>query len=113
MDRIKYLITGVVIISLSSCAQNKYIDIQTSELKHSSPNVLSLYEKENKERRNAHRSGGFLSWLLDGMVGSDPDEFDDLYSRNHDNGNRSAERKEQFVSENGESLRSKLEAKKQ
>ncbi len=68
MDKMKFLITGVAISLLSSCAQNKYVDVQSSEIKHSSPEVISLYKHQNEQMRRQESSGGFLSWLLDGRI---------------------------------------------
>jgi len=115
MDKMNFLITGVALSLLSSCAQNKYIDVQTSEIKHSSPDVISLYENQNEQLRRQENSGGFGSWLIeglfdaliDGLIGSDPDD------NNHQHSDHSSKRKKHFVSKNGDTLRSKLEAKKQ
>jgi hypothetical protein len=115
MDIMKFLLTGAVLILLSSCAQDKYVDVQTSEIKHSSPDVVSLYEAENEKLRRENTSGGFVSWLLDGLLGSDPDDDDSFYNSHHghDRKNDSPKRQRRFISKNGETLRSKLESKKE
>ena len=104
---------------ITSCSQNKYADVHTSGLTHSSPEVISLYE--NEKRREDKHSGGFGSWLfgaliegmIDSMLGSDPD--DDHLSDYHRRSDRkdTSKRQRQFVSKNGETLRDKLESKKQ
>lgn len=111
MDKIKFIMMGVSVGIFSSCAQTKYEDVQTSEIKHSSPDVISLYEAENEKNRREHSNGGAFGFLIDSLLGSDPDD-DDIYGHYHHR-DHSQKRKRQFISKNGETLRSKLEAKKQ
>jgi hypothetical protein len=114
MSKLKFLIASLASVLFSSCAQNKYVDIQTSGLKHSSPDVISLYEIENQKQKSQAGSEGFFSKLLDGFLASSPDD-DDFFpeSDSHPGRNDSPESQRNFISENGESLRDKLESKKQ
>lgn len=102
MNALRFLVTGVMIISISSCAQQEYVDVQSSGIQHSSPEVISLYEGEAVP--NQEKSGGFLGWFLDGMLGSSPD--DDYRDRG------ASQRRNEFISKNGDSIRNQLESKR-
>ncbi len=116
MGKIIFIFVGVAVSLLPSCAKNDYVDMQTSELKHSSPEVISLYAIENNKQRRQAQSNGFFAVLLDGlisgMLGSSPDDDDDFY-RSHDRHGSSDREKKEFVSKNEDRLKGALESKKQ
>jgi len=105
--------TAIAWMLFSSCAQNQYPSPETSEIKHSSPGVISLHEAEREKNARENNGRGVLGWLLDGliggMLGSDPDDdlFDSGRKRNSGAG------RDRFISRNEDSFRSSLENKKQ
>lgn len=113
MEIMKFIIVGVAVSLLSNCANENYVDIQTSEIKHSSPEVISLFEIENQKQKRQENSGGFFSRLLEGMIdglfASSPDAYDDYGSDRRGNSDRD---KKEFVSKNEDKLRDSLESKK-
>lgn len=114
MIKLKFLITCIALGLISSCMPSNNVNIETSGLKHSSPEVISLYEAENHKQKRQSQSDGFFSMLLDGFLASSPDD-DDLFpeSDRHERRNDSPDSQRIFISENGETLRDKLESKKQ
>lgn len=110
MEIMKFIIVGAAVSLLANCVKMDYVDIQTGEIKHSSPEVISLYEIENQKQKRKHRAESFFSKLLDGFLASSPDD-DDFYGA--DRHSYSDRDKKDFVSKNEDSLRSSLESKKQ
>jgi len=101
------------IFSLSSCVQpTENVVASTPSIQHSSPDVYSLEEYNNKELDKESKANSFtgrlLSWLFfEAFFGSSPDADDRFSDR------ASGKKKRKFLRENGDQIVKDLESKKE
>ena len=108
------LITSAgIILTLSSCVQStENVVASTPSIQHSSPDVHSLVEYNNKELDKESKANSFtgrlLSWLFfEAFFGSSPDADDRFSDR------ASGKKKRNFLRENGDQIVKDLESKKE
>lgn len=105
------MMVGAAGAPLTSCVQKTEQQASTPSIQHSSPDVLSLQDYQNEKNLNNRKSGGFLSVLLDILLGSNPDsDLDDLFDEQRES--RERKDKSKFLRDNRAETRRDLESQK-